>query len=78
MKVNKVSFSYKATVQMRQFEPVIVYGAVESQVDPSDDPGDVIDFTRHLAENSIKEAVTELKKQRKRSHDDDDPYEKNQ
>lgn len=78
MKVNELSYSYKVTVQMRQFEPVEIGGYIKAQVDPSDKPSRVMDDLKRIVHEGVDEEVERKKRQRMESFSDEGSMEKTQ
>lgn len=70
MKINETNVIYSRTVQMRQFEPVVVSVSIKAQIDPGDDPGTVIRDIRTHARDQVEKEVTRLKIERINSIDD--------
>lgn len=76
MKITELSYSYKTTIQMRQFEPVEISGYIRAQVDPSDKPERVMADLKKLINGSIDAEAMERKRQRMESFSDDASMEK--
>jgi hypothetical protein len=70
MKINETNVIYSRTVQMRQFEPVVVSISIKAQVDPSDEPDSVIRKIRMTAREQVEMEVNRLKTERIESVDD--------
>lgn len=71
MKVNKINVYYSATVQMRQFEPVVISASAEAQIDPGDTIGKVFKTVYQQIEDEVEDMIKIKKIRRKASADDD-------
>lgn len=76
MKVTELSHSFKATVQMRQFEPVEISGYIRAQVDPSDKPKQVMENLKDIVHDAVDKEVKRKKRERMDSVSDDESLEK--
>lgn len=71
MKINKVVYSYSRTVQMRQFEPAVVFMSLEAQVDPTDKEETVIANLKKKVKTQVDADTKQLMEDRKANYDDE-------
>lgn len=71
MKINKFTYSYTRSVQMRQFEPVQVFMSVETQLDPGEKFVAVAAKVKHMVKEEVELEIKKLKRERIESLDDE-------
>ena len=76
MKINKITVYYSATVQMRQFEPVVISASAETQVDPGETFEIVFNKTYKKIQGEVDNQINKKKIVRKESFLEEDGIEK--
>lgn len=76
MKINKINVYYSTTIQMRQFEPVVISTSAEVQIDPADDPKKVFKVVYKQLHDEVEEEARKKKTQRKESYLEEEGLEK--
>ncbi len=69
MKINKITVYYSATVQMRQFEPVVISASAEAQVDPGETIAQVFGKVYNAAKKEVDDQINVKKVERKNNFD---------